>query len=175
MKDLKQNVLLLGRLYINCIARGGDIDDFIRHENLPFPPSLSEGGELRSSGNKSQIISCVYPEYEPVPNSATPTVSSLLINGPAFIHHCPPGKSKNFEEYAENCFLPEIVNILKSVERLDVVCDRYFTNSLKSATREKRGCGIKIRVLSDSLMPTNFKAFLRVDVNKTALFTFLAD
>ena len=59
VKDLKQNVHLLGRLYINCIARGGDIDDFIRHENLPFPPSLSEGGELRSSGKKSQIVSCV--------------------------------------------------------------------------------------------------------------------
>ena len=67
VKDLKQNVQLLGRLYINCIARGGDIDDFIRHENLPFPPSLSEGGGIRSSGNKSQIISCVHPEYKPVP------------------------------------------------------------------------------------------------------------
>ena len=61
------------------------------------------------------------------------------------------------------------------MERLDIVWDRYFTNCLKSATRGKRGCGIKIRVLPDPLMPTNFKAFLRVDENKTALFTFLAD
>ena len=82
---------------------------------------------------------------------------------------------KNFKEYAENCFLPKIVNILKSVERLAVVWDRYVTNSLKSATREKRGCGVKIRALRDSLMSINFKAFLRVDENKTALFTFLAD
>ena len=52
VKDLKQNVQLLGRLYINCIARGVDIDYFIRYENLPPPPPLHclEVGNLEARG-----------------------------------------------------------------------------------------------------------------------------
>ena len=47
MSDLKQNVQLLGRMYISCVAHGGDVEDFMKHENLPHPPALAEGGELR--------------------------------------------------------------------------------------------------------------------------------
>ena len=45
MSDLKQNVQLLGRMYISCVARVGDVEDFMKHENLPHPPALAEGGE----------------------------------------------------------------------------------------------------------------------------------
>ena len=45
MSNLKQNVQLLGRIYISCVARGGDVEDFMKHENLPHTPALAEGGE----------------------------------------------------------------------------------------------------------------------------------
>ena len=57
MSDLKQNVQLLGRMYISCVARGGDVEDFMKHENLPHPPALAEGGELRE-GIKAEILPC---------------------------------------------------------------------------------------------------------------------
>ena len=50
---------------------------------------------------------------------------------------------------------------------MDVVFDRYFKESLKSATRQTRG------TLSDSTEPLeNMNDFLRHDTQKTELFKF---
>lgn len=41
-------------------------------------------------------------------------------------------------------------------------------------TREKRGTGVLRKVTSSSLVPSNWKDFLRVDENKIELFKFLS-
>jgi len=46
--------------------------------------------------------------------------------------------------------------------------------SLKTETREKRGNGVQRHVVSTAVMPGNWQSFLRVDVNKDELFTFLS-
>ena len=56
-----------------------------------------------------------------------------------------------------------------------MVFDIYIKDSLKSATRSKRGKGVRRKVRSDSLLPGNWESFPRVDENKTELFSFLAD
>ena len=50
-KDTKLSVVksdraLFSRLYIGCQNRGADLDDFFRHENHPFPPSLSVDADV---------------------------------------------------------------------------------------------------------------------------------
>ena len=90
ISDLKQNVQLLGEMYISCVAHGGDVEDFMKHENLPHPPALAEGGELRR-GTKAEILPCLYPDYKPTLSSESPNVTCLVVDGPALIHHCPPG------------------------------------------------------------------------------------
>ena len=47
MVALKSDCPLFSRLYIACQAREGNLEEFSRHENQPFPPSLSVSGKLR--------------------------------------------------------------------------------------------------------------------------------
>ena len=46
---------------------------------------------------------------------------------------------------------------------------------MKAATRAKRGKGILRRVVGTAAIPRNWQHFLRVDSNKTELFTFLSE
>ena len=52
--------------------------------------------------------------------------------------------------------------------------DEYRKDSLKAATREKRGSGQRRRVLQNALIPCDWNEFLRVDKNKTELFRYLS-
>ena len=44
---LKEDCSLFSRLYIACQTRDGNLEEFFTYENQPWPPSLSELGELR--------------------------------------------------------------------------------------------------------------------------------
>ena len=63
---------------------------------------------------------------------------------------------------------------LQPVKRVDIIWDVHRQDSLKAATREKRGSGTCRRVTSYSQILKNWKSFLRVNENKTELFQFLA-
>ncbi len=52
---LKQDCALFSRLYIACQSRDGNLLDFFRFENQPWPISLSQGGNLRGGGGGSNI------------------------------------------------------------------------------------------------------------------------
>ena len=67
-----------------------------------------------------------------------------------------------------------LISQLQPVKRLDIVWDRYITDSLKSETRSKRGKRIRRRVEPQSAVPGNWQEFLRIDDNKTELFFFVA-
>lgn len=60
---------------------------------------------------------------------------------------------------------------------MNVPFSRYKDNSLKAATREKRGEGEKIKVQLDTKVPVKSKwmKFLRNSDNKNELFALLAD
>jgi hypothetical protein len=55
---LKTDCELFSRLYIACQCRDGDLAEFFRHENHPYPPSLSQDGSLRF-GTKSDLLQCL--------------------------------------------------------------------------------------------------------------------
>ena len=63
---------------------------------------------------------------------------------------------------------------LDTVSRIDIVWDVYKSDSLKNATREKRGCGTRRRVSSSTGIQGNWPGFLRNNENKQELFRFLA-
>ena len=56
-----------------------------------------------------------------------------------------------------------------------MVFDTYKVSSLKAATRTKRGKGIRRKVQNNSIAPTNWHAFLRLDKKKTELFSYLSE
>ena len=69
----------------------------------------------------------------------------------------------------------EFVKKLSSgCSRIDIVCDSYFDNSLKSHTREARGCGQFFPFTEATNIPKDFQGnFLRHNRNKVDLNSFL--
>ena len=55
MATMKGDCSLFSRLYIACQSREGNLEDSFKHENQPWPPSLSKAGDMRS-GNKADLL-----------------------------------------------------------------------------------------------------------------------
>ena len=51
---LREDCSLFSRLYIACQNRDGNLEDFFTYENQPWPPSLSELGQLRGGVKADQ-------------------------------------------------------------------------------------------------------------------------
>ena len=61
------------------------------------------------------------------------------------------------------------------VQRVDMMFDAYWKDSLKAATRRKRGKYIRRHVEGSKQVPSNWQEFLRVDENKSELFHLISD
>lgn len=171
LTSLKNDCSLFSRLYIASQIRNGDLDEFFRHENQAYPPALSKLGSLRT-GTKSDLLTCLEGL---APTSTTkPTAEITIIDGATIVNMLRPGLAKTFEDYANTVFIPYIKAQLQHVRRIDIIWDVYMPDSLKSDTHSKRGKGVRKRVEPRSSLPKNWEEFLRVDENKTELFSFLA-
>ena len=68
-----------------------------------------------------------------------------------------------------------ILSIGKDFKRCDVICDRYFEDSLNEGVRHDRGSGIKINFDENSKFPASFSQdLLRNSENKEQMNMFLA-
>ena len=68
-----------------------------------------------------------------------------------------------------------IIDLGKDYGRIDVICDRYFTNSLKTQTRDSRGNGNIMEFHDNSVFPKDFNEnFLKNSCNKEQLNNYLA-
>ena len=110
----------------------------------------------------------------PRENASSPAVEVVILDGAAIVNMLAPGTTKTFSEYATQVFLPYVTSQLQHASRVDVVFDEYLPDSLKAATRKKRGKGIRRRVEPSSSIPRNWQAFLWIDENNVELFSFLA-
>jgi len=77
-----------------------------------------------------------------------------------------------FFQHENQAYPPAFTSQLQYVKRLDVVWDEYIADSLKAETRT--GKGIRRRVEPSNAIPGNWQEFLRINDNKTELFSFLA-
>jgi hypothetical protein len=163
---------LFSRLYIACQIRASDLDEFFSHENQPYPPALSDGGDLHF-GSKADLLTCLKSIH---PASVTaPDIDAIILDGSVVVNMLKPGKETTFGEYIANVFMPYIYSHLSNNKRVDVVWDRYEPSSIKGLARAKRGFGIRQQVNSSAPVPRNWHKFLRCDDNKTALFRFIAE
>ena len=93
--------------------------------------------------------------------------------GGVLVHLLEPKMVTTFIEYAVVTVLSFIQNELTIANRVDIVWDRYISNSLKESTREKRGSGIRRKVGPNTRIPSKWRDFLRNSENKGELFDFL--
>ena len=167
---LKEDVALFSRLYIVAKHRDCDMASFFKHENQHYPPSLSEHGKLRFA-KKSYLLHILAQESQQDPPSSFDVIAYA---GVVLVHLLPPNQIATFEEYASCVFLPHITRQLQTCTRVDLVWDRYISDRVKAATREKRGKGIRIKVDGKNKVPGNWRYFLRDEGNKQELFRFLS-
>lgn len=110
-------------------------ENVFSHENSSYPPSLSRNEEIYCS-TKSEIIKCL--EYEIAPSSSTkPPADVIILDGAFIVQMLKPSNATTFQEYADNIFIPHVMSWLASASRIDIVWDRYTSDSLKNATRSK--------------------------------------
>ena len=69
-----------------------------------------------------------------------------------------------------------IMELARLNDRIDIVCDRYFKDSLKDQTRKQRGVGTRFIFTDETPFPKDFrKDFLHNSENKNALNEYLAE
>ena len=141
------------------------------HENQPYPPSLSEFGNLKL-GNKSDLLACVKPAEQPDP---PPVYDCKIFDGTSSVHSLPSTTISTFNSYAEHIFIPFIVIHLQTSKQVDIVWDTYKDNSIKDSTRVKRGKGQRRKVTGETKIPSNWKAFLQDNTNKKEFFALLTN
>jgi hypothetical protein len=129
------------------------------------------------SGTKSDLVHCLEKLISPQEHILTnPAVTVIIIDGAAIVNMLKPGvTTKTFQDYATQVFIPFIARQLRNADRVDIVWDEYFQDSLKAKTRSKRGKGVRRRVEPCSAVPRKWNEFLRIDDNKKELFVFLAN
>lgn len=138
--ELKTHCELFGWLYIACLTRDGNLDQFFCHENQPYPPSLSQGGYLYS-GTKYDLLECFTPLYS-THNISDVVVNCSVLDGSVIVQMLCPHCSCTFDDYKCKIFVPYLMSILAVVQCIDVVFGIHFYQaSLKSQTREKCGIG----------------------------------
>ena len=116
---LKSDFSLFSRLNIANQHRDGDLDEFFKYKNLPFPPSLSEYGQMRFS-KKSVLLVCLEPSRPLLdPRWSLGLRWNSLRSGLAVRHiwHI-------FSIYWESVY-SFFVSQLQSCDRVDVVWDSY--------------------------------------------------
>ena len=126
-------------------------------------------------GVKADLLSCLESDLlENNANNSAPVADATILDGAAVVQMLNPRTSRTFQEYGERVFAPYIYAQLEKSSRIDLVWDVYLPDSLKASTREKRGKGTRKRVGPSTVMPKNWKDFLRVNENKNELFAFLS-
>lgn len=88
VSSLKSDVSLFSRLYIACQSRDGNLDEFFRHENQPYPPSLSHLGKLRlGNNNKADLLSCLENSTELADDpSVQPLTDVTILDGAVVVN-----------------------------------------------------------------------------------------
>ena len=170
-KELKLHIRLFSQMYISTQTRVGNMHEFFSHKTLQYPPALAKSGEIRS-GNKSDL------NIDGNNNNIhkAPTVEAAVMEGSVIVNMTKPANNQTFKEYCSEKFFPPVQKYTceYGAQRIDVVFDTYKAASLKALTRVKRGKGCRRKVHENSIAPTNWHAFLRIDQNKTELFIFIS-
>ena len=159
LSSVKSDCTLFSRLYISWQTREGNLEDFFKHENQACLPLLSNCGNLRLPGSKSDVVDCL-AAHSQAHDHAPEYIDVIIIDGPAVVNMVKPSNSATtFPESASLCFIPYIEAQLQRARRVDIAWDEYIPNGLKRATRKKRRSRIRRRVQADNKLLRDWQGF----------------
>ena len=100
---LKEDCTLILRLYIACQIRDGNLEDIFKYENQPWPPSLSQLGQLRG-GQKADLVLC--SPSAPAQIATQPFTDAVILDGTAVVQMQQPRTARTFDEYLSTVYVP---------------------------------------------------------------------
>ena len=112
---------------------------FFENENQGYSPSVSDNGKLKTV-NKAYLLGLLEALVSSHDIVSSPTVDAITLEGVAIVNMLPTGNAWTFSDYADpppNKFGPYVMNQMKHANRVDVVWDTYFSDSLKAETQRK--------------------------------------
>ena len=180
-KIIRADRVVLQRLLTAYEAgRSINLPEILKHELLPVPVALAEmNGNLRT-GSKSILVQAITEGISCPSNLSTVNMqnSTLIIDGQALVIAIgKPTGQVTFGDFAST-FVQAVLNAGASFARIDVVFDRYYEISIKSATRSRRSQGTRPirRVIehADVPLPSNWSNFISLSENKADLARFLS-
>ena len=138
--------------------------EFFNHETLQYPPVLAKCGEIWS-GTKSDLVKCILPDFTTKTSGAQPKATRAALEGSVLVNLVDPKKNRSFIDYSSEVFCPQIRKHqnLYVADRVDVVFDTHKEQSLKTATRLKRGKVVRRKVQEYSVAQTNWEGLFRLD------------
>ena len=128
-----------------------------------------------NSGTKSDLLLCVselVPHHDKV---KAHEAHMVIIDGAAVVKMIKPRTPVSFDWYVTQVMEYVRKQFRGDVQRVDMVFDAYWKDSLKAATRTKRGKCIRRNVEGNKQVPSNWQEFLRIDENKSELFHLTSD
>ena len=154
--------------------------EILKHELLPVPVALAEmNGNLRA-GSKSILVQAITDGISCPSSLSTVDMqnATIIIDGQAIILAIgKPTGLVTFGDFA-NTFVQSVLNAGTMFNRIDVVFDRYYDVSIKSATRRRRSQGTRpIRRIIEHAnvpLPSSWNNFIALSENKADLAHFLS-
>ena len=131
---MKENSYLFSRLCIACQSREGNLEDFFKHENQPWPPALRWDTEIWKQGRLTCKTWSFGATSGRKPTSYC-TDTGWCCDSPNVVSK----KLSNIWRLFQTMFMPYIDQQLEHADRIDIVWDVYTQGSMKAATRESRG------------------------------------
>ena len=167
--SLKEKRNLYALLFAASQLRDCNMYELFKHEHHNYPPSISEYGILQKI-SQSDFLDCLQ-DY--VSSMLTPPLSTAkVVDGAPAVQSLTPKISKTFGQYTSTEFYNSVLRCLneESVQRVDVVFDRYFPLRLKGCKKERKskwfksicegkhtyGSGLGTKFLKDSSNKAEF-------------------
>ena len=159
IKILKLNTKLFTQALLALIDRQISLKLLYSFEFYRFPPAISIFGDPNLPGNKSHLITQIVTPCHSAPENPECDISKsmLIIDGGNLPYNHAPKTAMTFLEYGDQIF-KKILNHCDNYQRV-VIFDIYQPNSLKAATREKRGRVSKKECLKMQNVHQTGKAF----------------
>ena len=182
--NMKSNECLALLRMIQIAVSGVQVDivNYIgNHECSNFPPSMfTEDGHMRT-GNKANLIKAIEDEtglglVSQLPGSEHKT--AVMVDAMFAIRHWSFHKGETFGQIAQRFKHLLLSDIPSDTESIHFCCDRYRTESLKTAERQKRSqksAPAKVYDIQEQIHAPEPLEFFSVSANKAGLLKFLCE
>ena len=172
-KDPTLTQAMVTKLRAACAVRQHHATIFFQSEIFGIAQSISTDSRSLYHGNKSDILKRFEKETQLPIHERN---AALIIDLSVIVQIMAQQKCTTFKEFSRKIYR-YIMNLAteSKVERIDIVADRYFEDSLKGATRRERGSGCRFMFDDDTKFPDDFYSnFSKNSKNKDDFNKYLA-